>query len=229
MRVLPQLRSRAKMERMADSRRTIGRAALVAVPGALVVVSTLLPWSTHEHRQLGTTTEYGAGSVGYLLTALAVAAVVCAIASDWYRSPLLRALAIAYGIGCVGCSIVLATTTLLDANDAASNHLGGSQTARAAGATLGTIGAAALLIACCVLPQIDAGGGRGTRLASSLCYVAGAIFTAVFSLIFLTKFTSLFSDLQADLVMVVLGLAAYACCRAGGRLRRAPVSVTTTR
>ena len=89
---------------------------------------------------------------------------------------------------------------------------------------LGTVGSAALLIECCVLTRIEVGAGHGDRVVAFLCYVAGAVFAALCSLIFLTKFTSFFSDVRADLVMVVLGLAAYACCGAGRRLWAAPIA-----
>src|SRR4051794_6367564 len=116
------------MVRMSRARRAIISIALTAVPGMFILGSTLLPWATYENRRIGTTTNYGAGSVGFLLGVLAIASVVCAVGGDWYGSALLRGLAIAYGIGCVVSSIVLSIVRLVDATNAASSHLGGSQT-----------------------------------------------------------------------------------------------------
>jgi hypothetical protein len=213
---------------MALDRRQLLASGFVVVSGAVVVVATFLPWAAYENRAIGTTMNYGSGSLGFLLCALAAAAVICAMGSVGYGSILLRGLAVAYGICSVVCSIVLSVARLVEANDAAAAHLGGIRTSRAAGANLAIIGSAVLVVACCMLPPVkstlpsrsaEGGASRGLAL---ICFLAGLVFGMLFLVIFVTKLTSLFSDVRAGLVMASLAVAAAACFRAAGRARRGP-------
>jgi hypothetical protein len=118
-----------------------------------VISATLLPWATHENRTIEVTTNYGAGAVGYVLAALALASAACALIGLSDRSARLQNLATVLSAGCLVTALVLAGSRIIAANDAAGSQVGGSRTSYEAGAVLAVLGSAALLISCFVLSR----------------------------------------------------------------------------
>jgi hypothetical protein len=140
--------------------RSRGGVAATVLAGGLVVVAALLPWASYENRATGATTNYGAGTAGFVLAALALGAAGCALAGARDgRGPLCN-LAVLLSAGCLVTAVVLAVTRMLTADDAASSRIGGSRTSYEAGALVGVVGAALLVLACVLLRQSRSRAGR---------------------------------------------------------------------
>jgi hypothetical protein len=129
--------------------------------GIVEIVATLLPWASRENRATELTTEYGAGAVGFVLVALALVAILCALSGASARSATLQNLAWAFAAGCVVTAVTLALTRIKAANDAAMSSVGvGNRTSYEAGAVLGVLGSAALLVGCLVLRSYSQRGAH---------------------------------------------------------------------
>jgi len=120
--------------------------------GIVVIVATLLPWASRENTATERTTEFGAGAVGFVLVALALLAILCALTGASTRSATLQNLAWVFAAGCVVTAVAIGLTRIKAANDAAMASVGvGNRTTHEAGAVLGVLGSAALLVGCLVL------------------------------------------------------------------------------
>jgi len=134
----------------------------VVVAGLAVVASTLLPWATYENL-VGTTTEFGSGSGGFLLAALAVASACCALMGWARRSAILHRAGIASAAACLVCAVALWFAAIVSANDASG---AGGRTTHVSGAFVGLLGSLGLLISCSVLrrsvPDVQPQGATTT-------------------------------------------------------------------
>ena len=132
-----------------------------------VMAATLLPWATYENRALEFTTDYGAGAVGYIVAALALGSVACAVLGMRNRSATLQNTAVVSSAACLVTSIVLALTRISAANDAATSQIGASRTSYEAGAVGSVVASAALLIVCVAVRRNPRSDGEGRVTATS--------------------------------------------------------------
>jgi hypothetical protein len=140
--------------------RSAGHVIAVVLPAIVVIVAVLRPWTTHENRATDITTHYGAGAVGYVLVALALVAVCCALAGVWNRSATLSNIGVVSVVACLTTAIVLALTRISDANDAAASQVGGSRTSYEVGAVVGVVASAALVISCVAVRRTSRADAR---------------------------------------------------------------------
>ncbi len=126
--------------------------AVLLGSGILVIVAAWLPWASRTNRATEVTTEFRSGAVGFVLVALAIAAIACSVRGVVATSMRLQSLACVLSAACFVTALVLALTRIKAANDAAVSSVGvGNRTSYEVGAVLGVLGSAALLTSCFVL------------------------------------------------------------------------------